>query len=696
MSLSKWKVKHEKVVRRETASKDGKILGVEYRGNVVVGEELDVNGTPWLKSKFKGPDGSVASYIMRDGSSIGLGQLLEPYETPQPYKVVAERVAQRDTPATTGKPLGMVGKGKTVFGNEIEANGLKWVRTETSSGGECYMMVDGAELGLGLLLEKEDVVNPYDDGVEATPVQAKLAQAASSLAEALKDTPPELELETRPKALLWMCLEVLDNSLHKVMSMDFSGRSRPIEDGMRQAKDCLKQAKEAGDSVGEAFALDVVAMAYLMKKHADQAMKVAKMAQAAFRQNGDKKGEALALSTLANCACAKASRVMGGERAKTMINLRPEKLEEFKKLQAEQIEEATKYAEDALFIVKDHDARAEIKATLKTALVYLSGTGGSAERAKDAIDEAAIMAKKARLPDLEKECLSLSVDCAEVHMSRGEFVDAADVASELAAVFKAQGNYQKAAAMLNLQIQAHINAEEGQWALIAAKNDLVRLWKGVDKKQEALALVEVAKIYVGFRDAEQVKTTSREAIKLFEGIGEVEPQVAAFRTMMQVYMADEDKRDLKSAAKVAKECLDLGKSKANKTVEAYGLLWTGTVSAEKFFENYIPLVNLWKTPGYSGRKKEKDLRIPDYEKAMKQIDKAYVMFEASKDEAGMQEAFEFAYSLQQKANSTQDPAKTTLVFKNGKYDHSEYSYDYKAVKKEYEEKTKNERAALVE
>jgi hypothetical protein len=149
-----------------------------------------------------------------------------------------------------------------------------------------------------------------------------------------------------------MGLEVLDQSLHRVMDMDFTGRSRPIEDGMKLAKECLKQAKEASDAAGEAFALDVIAMAYLMKKQADQAMKVAKESQPLFRKGGDKKGEALALSTMANCACAKASRVMGGARAKGMQNIRPEKLEEFKKLQADMIDEASKYAEDALFIVK--------------------------------------------------------------------------------------------------------------------------------------------------------------------------------------------------------------------------------------------------------------------------------------------------------------------------------------------------------
>jgi hypothetical protein len=322
---------------------------------------------------------------------------------------------------------------------------------------------------------------------------------------------------------------------------------------------------------------------------------------------------------------------------------------------------------------------------MKTAVVYLSG--GNAEKAKDVIDEAVVTAKKAKLPDLEKECINLSVDCAEVHLSRGEFADAADIASELAAMFKAQGNRQKAATMLKLQIQAHVSAGEGNWALTATKNDLVRLWKGVDKKQEALALIEVAKLYVAFRDTANVAKTSREAIAILEEVGEVEPQAMALRCIMQAHMADEETKDTKSAAKVAKECLALGKDKSNATVEAYGLLWTGTVAAQAFFDQYIPLITAWKDPSFKGKRREKDLRIPEYEKAMKQVDKAYLMFEDLKDEEGMQEAFEFAYALQQKANSTQDPAKTTHIFKNGFYDHTEVSYDYAAVKEESEAKT---------
>jgi len=268
----------------------------------------------------------------------------------------------------------------------------------------------------------------------------------------------------------------------------------------------------------------------------------------------------------------------GGARAKTMQNIRPEKLEEFKKLQASLIEEAAQYAEDAVFIIKGKDDRSEIKAMLRTAVVYLGG--GSAEKAKDAIDEAAFLAKKAKQPDLEKECVNLSIDCAEVHKSKGEFSDVADIASEMAAFFKAQGNYEKAAAMLKMQIQAHIDDQEGTWALTTAKNDLVRLWKGVDKKEEALAHVEVAKIYLALRDTANVKKTTQQAVTILAEINEVEMQVIPLRILMQAYMADEATKDMKSAEKVAKQCVTLGKSSSNTKVEAYGLLWSGTVAAK--------------------------------------------------------------------------------------------------------------------
>jgi len=691
---SKWQVKHERVVRREEPSKDAKMLSYELRGKVVVGEEIVERGVTWLKTKFRGTTGqAVMSYMMIDGASVGLGTLLEAYVKPTPFRVVAERVAKRAQASTSAQALGQEAKGKTVFGVPMEVSGTQWIKTEDREGRDCFMMVDGSSLGLGLLLQKEEVVDPYDDGLEATPVQAKLGEAAAALAEALKDVPAELEIETRPKARLLMALEVLESTLHTVMDMDFTGRTRTIEDGMRMAKAGLKMAKEASDPEGEALAMDIIANAYLMKGQAEHAMKVAKEAQALFRRAGDKKGEARTLATLANCSCAKASRVMGGNRALSMSHIHPDKLEEFKRLQAEQLEEASRFAEDAVFLVKDKDSRIEVKAMLKAAVVDLSA--GKAEKAKDTIDEASTLARKSKMPELVKECLNLCVDCADVHMKRSEWADAADVASELGAIFKAQGQRQRANEMIRLQIKAHVEGDEGQWALAAAKNDLVRLWKGFDKTQEALALHEVAKIYLAFREPQNVVSTSRDAMELL-GKDQAQTQVKILRTMLQCHLVDEDKRDLKAAAKISEECLALGGDSGDKKVEAYGKLWTGRVGAEKFFEVYIPKVALWKSPGFSGKRNEKDLKIKDYERAMKMVDEAYLAFEKMEDEEGMQEAFETAYSIQQKTNSTQDPAKTTHIFKNGAYDHSEYSYDYAAVKKEDEEKAENAAAALVE
>jgi len=235
------------------------------------------------------------------------------------------------------------------------------------------------------------------------------------------------------------------------------------------------------------------------------------------------------------------------------------------------------------------------------------------------------------------------------------------------------GHRSKAKQMMIMQIRAHVEGQKGQWALAAAKNDLVRMWKGIDKKEEALALHEVAKIYLAFREPANVVKTGREALALLQADTEIMTKVNIIRTMMQVYIVDEDKQDLNAAERMAEECLELGET--SKLAQAYGKLWSGRIQSEKFFQNYIPKITLWKSPTYSGKRNEKDLKIKDYEKAMKLIDDAYLIFEKEKDEEGMQEAFETAYAVKQKVNQTQDPTKATHIFKNGKFDHSEYSYD---------------------
>ena len=75
---------------------------------------------------------------------------------------------------------------------------------------------------------------------------------------------------------------------------------------------------------------------------------------------------------------------MGSKPAEFMQNLHPHKLTELKRSQAEQIEAALAYAENALFLVKGKDARIEVMAMLKIAVIDLSG--GNAERAKECIE----------------------------------------------------------------------------------------------------------------------------------------------------------------------------------------------------------------------------------------------------------------------------------------------------------------------
>lgn len=77
--VDEWRVVHERVVRRADAKKDAKMLKVEKKGTVIKGVSVEVDGIKWLKSSMKEPGGAgeIDSFIMIDGSSVGLGKLLE-------------------------------------------------------------------------------------------------------------------------------------------------------------------------------------------------------------------------------------------------------------------------------------------------------------------------------------------------------------------------------------------------------------------------------------------------------------------------------------------------------------------------------------------------------------------------------------------------------------------------------------------
>lgn len=69
-------VTYERVIRRAAPSKDAKILGVERKGTQVSGTTISAGGIRWLQSPMPAPHKGVDSFMMIEGSSVGLGVLL--------------------------------------------------------------------------------------------------------------------------------------------------------------------------------------------------------------------------------------------------------------------------------------------------------------------------------------------------------------------------------------------------------------------------------------------------------------------------------------------------------------------------------------------------------------------------------------------------------------------------------------------
>lgn len=72
-----YKVVHDRVVLRAEPTKDGKMLGSENKGASVWGTLIEKDGVPWLKVKAKAIKDTPDAYMMIDGASVGLGQLLK-------------------------------------------------------------------------------------------------------------------------------------------------------------------------------------------------------------------------------------------------------------------------------------------------------------------------------------------------------------------------------------------------------------------------------------------------------------------------------------------------------------------------------------------------------------------------------------------------------------------------------------------
>lgn len=160
-----WSVVHDRVAKRAAASADARVVGMATKGDIVKGVVVVEDGIEWLKTQVSEPakpDVLVDAYMMINGASVGLGMLLEPAQSApaESWKVVHTRVAKRATPSKDGEMVGAAQKDEIVKGHVIEEGEIKWLKIKAFKSNnpddpvDAYMMIDGASINLGVLLEK--------------------------------------------------------------------------------------------------------------------------------------------------------------------------------------------------------------------------------------------------------------------------------------------------------------------------------------------------------------------------------------------------------------------------------------------------------------------------------------------------------------------------------------------------------------
>lgn len=71
------------------------------------------------------------------------------------FVVTYERVIRRAAPSKDAKILGVERKGTQVSGTVISEGGIRWLQTPMPApheGVDCFMMIEGSSIGLGVLL----------------------------------------------------------------------------------------------------------------------------------------------------------------------------------------------------------------------------------------------------------------------------------------------------------------------------------------------------------------------------------------------------------------------------------------------------------------------------------------------------------------------------------------------------------------
>ncbi|CAJ1386763.1 unnamed protein product [Effrenium voratum] len=152
---------------RKAAKASAELVGMAPKGAVLEGL-IEVNGSRWLQlsagsCRQLGALGDCAFALLHE-------ELLAPATPPNPrplghagrFEVRAERVAVHATPALRGEVVGVVYAGRMLMGTPHLVAGYAWLRFEESSrkkvegAAGAWALIDGAALGLGLLLQPKD------------------------------------------------------------------------------------------------------------------------------------------------------------------------------------------------------------------------------------------------------------------------------------------------------------------------------------------------------------------------------------------------------------------------------------------------------------------------------------------------------------------------------------------------------------
>lgn len=176
-------VVHDKLAQRAEPKKDAEILGALLKHAVVKGKVVDGDGTIWLMVKDKG----VTKYMMIDGASLGLAALMKEVGDARKFKVVNDRVAMRSHPSVKAEVVGAFVKSTELEGSIVAADGIDWLMTAGNDSRNVFVLIDGEQVGLGLLLEELDRPRTFKVVHPRVAVRSSPSQDAPFVEWALKN-----------------------------------------------------------------------------------------------------------------------------------------------------------------------------------------------------------------------------------------------------------------------------------------------------------------------------------------------------------------------------------------------------------------------------------------------------------------------------------------------------------------------------